>query len=71
MGAKPLQIRFDEIDSFINIYGGIRYLVLFGHVWYDEICDRIRYLKVKKVLLQIVLIIILQESELIHKFFTY
>ena len=32
MGAKPLRIRFDEIDGFIKIYDGIRYLVLFGHV---------------------------------------
>ena len=30
MGAKPLRIRFDEIDRFIKIYDGIRYLVLFG-----------------------------------------
>ena len=43
MGAKPLRIRFDEIDRFIKISDGIRYLVLLGHVWYDEICDRIRY----------------------------
>ena len=42
MGAKPLRVRFDEIDGFIKIYDGIRYLVLFGHVWYDAICDRIR-----------------------------
>ena len=30
MGAKPLRIRFDEIDGFIKIYDGIRYLVLLG-----------------------------------------
>ena len=29
MGAKPLQIRFDKIDGFIEIYDGTRYLVLF------------------------------------------
>ena len=27
LGAKPLCIRFDEIDRFIEIYNGIRYLV--------------------------------------------
>ena len=43
MGSKPLRIRFDEIDGF---YDGIRHLVLFGHLRYDEIYDRylIRYL---------------------------
>ena len=25
MGAKPLHMRFDEIDGFIKIYNGIRY----------------------------------------------
>ena len=30
MSSKPLRIRFDEIDGFIKIYAGIRYLVLFG-----------------------------------------
>ena len=44
MDAKPLHIRFDEIYEFIKICDGIRYLVLFGHVWYDEICDKIRYI---------------------------
>ena len=44
MGSKPLRIMFDEIDGFMKIYGGIRYLVLFGPLWYDEIYGRIRYL---------------------------
>ena len=43
IGSKPLSIMFDEIDGFIKIYDGIRYLELFGHLWYDEIYDRIRY----------------------------
>ena len=34
-------IRLNEIDGFIEIYDGIRYLVLFGHSWYDETSDRI------------------------------
>ena len=36
IASKPLCNRFDEIDGFIKIYNGIRYLVLFGHFWYDE-----------------------------------
>ena len=39
MGSKPLHIWFDKVDGFIKIYDGIRYLVLLGHSWYDEICD--------------------------------
>ena len=37
MGAKPLGIRFDEIDGFIKIYDRIRYLVLFYSGWCDKI----------------------------------
>ena len=43
MGAKPLRIRFDEIDGFIKIYDGVRYLVLFASERYNKIYDRIRY----------------------------
>ena len=47
MGAKPLDIRFDEIDGFIKIHDGIRYLVLFDHGLFGKICfkkiDRIKY----------------------------
>ena len=39
-----LMIRLDEMDWFIKIYDGIRYLVLFGRAWYDGIYSRIRYL---------------------------
>ena len=31
MGSKPLGISFSDIDGFIKIYDGIRYLVLCGH----------------------------------------
>ena len=48
MGSIPLRIRF---DGFIKIYDEIKYLVLFGHRWYDEICDRIKYLISEKVVL--------------------
>ena len=41
---KPLHIRFDKIDEFIRVYGGIRYLVLFGPESYDAIYDKFRYL---------------------------
>ena len=44
MGAKPLRIRFNKIDEFIKIYGGIRYLVLYDYKRYNTINDRIRYL---------------------------
>ena len=44
MGANSLRIRFDEIDQFIKIHDGIRYLVLFDHGWFDKIYNRIKYL---------------------------
>ena len=64
-GAKPLCIRFSKIDGFIKIHDKIRYLVLFDCGWFDKLCDRIKYLIIEKVVLQIVLII-LEESKLIH-----
>ena len=42
--SEPLRIRFDEIDGFISIYDGTRYLTLLGSEKYDTIYDRIRYL---------------------------
>ena len=44
MIAKPLHFRFDEIDGFIRVYDGTRYLVLFGSGKYDSIYNRITYL---------------------------
>ena len=41
-------------------------LVLFDYGWYDKFCERVKYLISKIVVLQIVLIIMLKESELIH-----
>ena len=41
---KPLRTRFDQIDEFIRIYDGIRYLKLLGSEKYDAVYDRIRYL---------------------------
>ena len=43
MGLQSFRIGFDEIDGLIKSYNGIRYLVLFGHLWYDEIYDSIGY----------------------------
>ena len=37
MDSIPVRTRFDEIDRFIKIYDGIRYLVLFSNSWYDKI----------------------------------
>ena len=39
MGKNPLCIRFDEIDGFIKVYSGIRYLVLLD---YNGIYDKIK-----------------------------
>ena len=36
-----MRSRFNEIDVYIKIFDGIRYLVLFGPGSYDEINDRI------------------------------
>ena len=33
MGAKPLHIRFDEIDGFIKIHDKIWYLVIFDYTF--------------------------------------
>ena len=65
-GSIQLGIRFDEIDGIIKTYYGIRDLVLIGGVFHNEIFDMIKYLISKKVVSQMVLIIILQDSELIH-----
>ena len=45
MCEKPWRIRFDEVNGFIKVYNGTRYLVvLFSPGWYDAIYSRIRYL---------------------------
>ena len=58
-------MRYDKMDRFIKIHNKIKYLVLFDD-WCDENCNRIKVIGFKKVVLQVVLIIILQKSELIH-----
>ena len=44
IAPKPLRIRFDEMDGFIRVYDGTKYLVLFVNEKYDSIYNRIRYL---------------------------
>ena len=62
-----MHIRFDKIDGFIKTHEKIIYLVLFDYSNCDKICEQIKYLFIKKkVVLQIILITILEESEMIH-----
>ena len=61
-----MHVRYDEIDGFIKIHNGIRYLVLFDFGWLDKICSSIKYLLLLQIVLQIVLIITLQKSKLIY-----
>ena len=64
---KRLPIKFDKIDGLIiSVDGKIKHLILFDYGLFNKICDKIKYLISKKVVLQIVLIIILERSELIH-----
>ena len=49
MDSISLRFRFNEIDGFIKIYDGIRYLVLLNS-WYDKTCDRFKYLIIKPFL---------------------
>ena len=37
ISAKPFRIRFDKVNSYISIYDGTRYLVLFG--WFTTGLD--------------------------------
>ena len=39
-----MSIRFDKMNGFIRVYGGTRYLVLFGDGKYDFIYKKIRFL---------------------------
>ena len=62
-----MDIRFDKIDGFTMVADGkIEPLVLFDYGLFDQISDKIKYLIRKKMVLQIVLLIISERSELIH-----
>ena len=64
---KPLRIRFDKIGWFIrSLDGKIKYLILFEYGLFNKLCDKIKYLISKKMVMQIVLIIILESSKLTH-----
>ena len=62
-----MDIRFDKIDGFTMVADGkIEPLVLFDYGLFDQISDKIKYLIRKKMVLQTVLLIISERSELIH-----
>ena len=66
-GPKPLRFRFNKIDGFNMVLDGkIEHLVLFDYGLLVKICDKIKYLVIKKVVLQMILIVILEGSKLIH-----
>ena len=46
--SKPLHVKFDEVDGFIRVCNGIRYLVLLVSEKYDSIYNRIRCPKSQK-----------------------
>ena len=56
-----LRIRFDKVGEFNKIYDGTRYLVLFGTENIMQFIIRLDILQVKKVVLLIALLIILQK----------
>ena len=64
IGAKSLTIRFDEVSRFVRVYGKTRYLVLFGPEKYDVIYNRI--IIIQKSGIDMLFLIIMQESKLIH-----
>ena len=43
-GGKPLRIRYDKIDGFIETQYRISCLVLFDSGWLVKICGMIKYL---------------------------
>ena len=60
-------MKFDKIDRIIiALDGKNKHLLLFDYRLFNKICDKIKYPIGKKVVLKIVLIIILERSELIH-----
>ena len=66
-GLIPWCIRFNKIDEcIISLDGKIKHLVLFDYGLLDKICDKIKILVSKKVVLQTVLFIILERCRFIH-----
>ena len=61
---KPLHIRLDKLDGFITVLNGkMKHLLLFDHGLFNKICDKIKYLIRKKVVLKIVLMIICKDHK--------
>ena len=59
MVPKPFRIRFDKTDGFIMVLDGkIKQLVLFDYGLFDKICNKIKYLVSKKVVLQVDCIVV-------------
>ena len=52
--------------DLLSLDGKIKHLVLFDYGLFDKICDKVKYLISKKVVLQIILIIILEWLEFVH-----
>ena len=65
-GGKPLCIGFNEVDELFRVHDGNRQLVLFGPEKYDAVYNRIRHLISLKMVLNMLFLIILQKSKLIH-----
>ena len=63
-GAKPLSITFAETDEFIRVHNGTRYLVLFGP---EKMLFAIGLdtLSVRKLVLRMLFLIIMQELKMI------
>ena len=59
IGTKPLYV--NKTEGSVRAYERTAYLILFGLEKRDAICNRIRYLKVKKVVSCMFFLIIMQE----------
>ena len=60
---------FNKIDGFVRVLDcEIKHFVLFDYGLFHRICDKIKYLisEKKKMILQIILIIILEKSKFIN-----
>ena len=65
-GLKPFCTRLHKIDRFIiALDGKIKHLIVFDYRLFNRICGKIKCLISKKVVLEIVLIIISVRRELI------
>ena len=63
--AKSFRIRFDNVKVFIRVYNGTRYLILYGPGKNDAIYNKNNYLISQKKELNVLFILIAQESKLL------